>query len=111
GANRWRWVVAGIVTAVAAATIGWTLWFSSLFGVAHVSVTGTKSVDPAVVLDAAGIATGTPLLRVDTAEVEAKVAAAVTEVETVTVNRSWPDMVTIRVTERTPLAVVTVDDR
>ena len=53
----------------------WVLLGSSVFGVAQVQVQGISRVGQAEVVDAADIRRGTPLARVDTAAVAARVAS------------------------------------
>jgi cell division protein FtsQ len=57
------------------------------------------------VQEAAGVAEGTPLLRVDVSAAAARVAR-LPQVADVQVTRGWPSTVVITVVERTPLAVV-----
>jgi cell division protein FtsQ len=83
---------------------GWVLLGSSLLGVSGVAVEGTSRVPPGQVLDVAAIKSGTPLARLDTAAVAARVAA-LPAVRTVDVRRSWPRAVSIVVRERVPAAV------
>jgi cell division protein FtsQ len=82
----------------------WVLLGSSLLGVADVQVQGTHRVGRAEVVDAAAVTRGTPLARVDTAAVAARVGrlAAVGSVE---VRRNWPRALTVLVHERVPAAV------
>lgn len=94
--TRWL-IVAGIL--VIALFLGWLVAFSSMFGVRTVTVTGTKLVTAAQVRSAADISSGTPLARLDTGAIQARVAA-IPEVRTVTVSTSYPSTVTITVTER-----------
>jgi cell division protein FtsQ len=68
-------------------------------------VDGVVTLRAAEVRDAAGIATGTPLLRVDVDAVRDRVTR-LPQVATVQVTRGWPDRVVITLTERVPLAVV-----
>jgi len=92
-------LVAGLVAAA-----GWLVLGSSALGVEHVQVTGVDRLTPGEVRDGAGIEPGTPLARVDTAEVARRLSslAPVREVE---VMRRWPRTVEITVRERTPAAV------
>jgi cell division protein FtsQ len=60
-------------------------------------------LDPARVRAAAGIRSGVPLLAVDLAAVQRRVAA-IPEVATVRASRGWPSTVRLTVTERTPVA-------
>jgi cell division protein FtsQ len=85
---------------------GWVLLRSSLFGVRHVAVdsSGARRVSAAQVRDAAGIVSGTPLLRLDSAAVIHRVEQ-IPAVRSASVRRDWPRGVVITVTERTPAAV------
>jgi cell division protein FtsQ len=83
----------------------WALLGSSLLVVRHVAVTGNRQVTAAQVRAAAGIRSGTPLARLDTAAAQRRVEH-VTQVLTARVRRSWPDGVTISVRERTAALAV-----
>ncbi|MET0189695.1 MAG: FtsQ-type POTRA domain-containing protein, partial [Pseudonocardia sediminis] len=106
---RRRRIVAGLVVAAvllaALAAGGW--WALGRFGpsVSEVRVTGNRAVTTADVRAAADVEPGTPLASVDTAGVQARVSG-IPGVATVEVGRSWPDALTVAVTERTPVAVV-----
>lgn len=78
---------------------------SSQFAANQVTVSGASALSQREVLAAADVAKGMPLLRVDLEAIHDQVAD-LPEVADVTVNRSWPDTVSIVVTEREPLAVV-----
>lgn len=86
---------------------GWLLWGTSLAGVRQVRVTGTEFLTPEQVRDAAAVVEQTPLLRVDTGAVAARVAG-LPPVAAVQVRRDWPDTVVVEVRERTPVAAVPV---
>jgi cell division protein FtsQ len=83
----------------------WALLGSRLLVVRSVVVTGTHLVPQSEVLAVADIQPGTPLIRVNTAQVAARVDT-ITQVLSVRVTRSWPDRVVIAVTERTPALAV-----
>jgi cell division protein FtsQ len=83
----------------------WALLASPLLAVRQVQVDGTATLQPGLVREAAGIAEGTPLLRVDVAAAQARVAR-LPQVASAEVNRGWPDRVVITVVERVALAVV-----
>jgi cell division protein FtsQ len=87
------------------ATVAWVVWASPLLGVRSVQVDGAVSLRVAEVRAAAGVATGTPLLRVDVDAARDRVAK-LPQVAAVQVTRGWPDRVVITLTERVPLAVV-----
>jgi cell division protein FtsQ len=98
------WAV-GLAVAVLAGLAGWVGYGTSLVGVREVRVNGVAILTAAEVQEAADIRTGTPLARVDLSAVRERVAKLV-PVDHVTVSRDWPHAVVVRVTERTPVAVV-----
>jgi cell division protein FtsQ len=83
---------------------GWLLFFSSVFGVAHVQVQGNTQAGQADIVAAAKIPRGTPLARLNTAAVAARVES-IPAVAGVDVRRDWPRGVTIVVRERVAAAV------
>jgi cell division protein FtsQ len=89
---------------VVLAATAWLLLVSSVFGVSHVAVQGNARVEQADIVAAAKIPRGTPLARLDTAAVTARVAA-IPAVASVDVRRDWPRAVTIVVRERVAAAV------
>jgi len=93
--------VAGLVGGAA-----WALLGSRLLAVRSVTVTGTHLVTKAEVLQVAGVRLGTPLIRVNTAQIAARVVT-ITQVQSVQVTKSWPDRVLIAVRERTPALAAT----
>ncbi|QDY76323.1 cell division protein FtsQ/DivIB [Streptomyces qinzhouensis] len=97
-----------ITLAVLALTAGilWALYGSSWFRVAEVSASGTRVLTPRQVVDAARVPMGEPLVSVDTDDVEARLKAALPRIDTVDVSRSWPDGITLEVTERRPVLVL-----
>ncbi len=101
----WRVVFFALALAGLLAAATWALFGSRLFAVRSVLVTGIHLVPQSQVLDAAGIQLGTPLIRVNTAEVAARVET-ITQVLSAQVTRSWPDRVVIAVRERTPAVAV-----
>ncbi|MPZ25828.1 MAG: FtsQ-type POTRA domain-containing protein [Micromonosporaceae bacterium] len=88
---------------------GWLLWGTSLAGVREVRVTGTTILTSQQVRDAAAVVEQTPLLRVRTGEVAARVAT-LPPVAAVQVRRDWPDALVVEVRERTAVAAVPVAD-
>ncbi|HEV7211140.1 MAG TPA: FtsQ-type POTRA domain-containing protein [Blastococcus sp.] len=99
-----RLLRAALLVVVLGAVAG-VLWAGPLLAVRTVQVDGAASLPAAQVRQAAGIAEGTPLLRVDVAAAEARVAR-LPQIASVTVTRGWPDRVVITVAERVPVAVV-----
>jgi cell division protein FtsQ len=93
------------VGAVLLAVGGWLVWAGPVLAVSTVRVDGVSILPAEQVREAAGIATGTPLLRVDVDAAEARVAA-LPQVASVEVTRGWPRTVVVTVVERVPVAVV-----
>jgi cell division protein FtsQ len=87
--------------------VAWALLDSSLFAVRSVVVTGTRLVPESEVLAVAGVRPGTPLIRVSTAQVAARVLT-IRQVQGVQVTKSWPDRVIIAVRERTSALAVSL---
>jgi cell division protein FtsQ len=81
------------------------LYDAGLADVEDVRVTGAAVVSVPDVLAAASVSLGGPLAAVDTGAVAARVAQ-LPPVESVRVGRSWPNTVTIEITERVPVASV-----
>jgi cell division septal protein FtsQ len=102
----WKVVFFALALTGVLAAGAWVLVGSRLLAVRSVVVTGTHLVPEAQVLDAAAIQLGTPLIRVNTAQVAARVET-ITQVLSAQVTRSWPDRVVITVHERTPALAVT----
>jgi cell division protein FtsQ len=104
---RRRWIAIGILAGIT--VVAWAVLSTSLFGVRSVDVVGVTTIPAEVVRSAAAIEPGTPLVRLDTDEVSARVAR-LPKVFAVEVSRSFPGTVEITVTERSPVAVVTRPD-
>ena len=83
----------------------WFLWAGPVLAVATVRVDGAGSLAADEVRTAAGIEVGTPLLRVDVEDAEARVGR-LPHISAVEVTRGWPRSVVITVVERVPVAVV-----
>ena len=105
--RRARWVALLLLLAAVgvAGGVTWALYDSSLFAVRSVTVTGTRLVPESEVLAVAGVRPGTPLIRVSTARVAARVLT-ITQVQGVQVTKTWPDRVVIAVRERTSALAV-----
>ena len=99
--RAWRAAFFALAAAGIVAAAGWVLFDSPLLAVRSVTVTGTHIVPASDVLAAAGIQPGMPLIRVNTAQVAARVDA-IRQVRSAQVTRSWPDRVVITVREWTP---------
>lgn len=103
--NPWRAALFGFAVLALAGGIAWALLGSSFFVVRSVEVTGAGPVPRSAVLAAAGIALGTPLIRVDTATAARRVER-ITLVQSARVACSWPDAVVISVVPRTAALAV-----
>ncbi|WP_456244205.1 cell division protein FtsQ/DivIB [Longispora urticae] len=104
-ARPWLFVAAGLVVL---ALLTWGVYGSPLLSVSEVRVRGAAILSPEQIREAAKVAPGTPLARVDTAGAERRIAE-LAPVERVDVSRSWPSAVVVTVTERRPIAVVPQD--
>ena len=105
GPRRWRVVVAVLALAGLAGGAAWALLGSRLFAVRSVVITGTHLVTKAEVLQVASVRLGTPLIRVSTSQIAARVVT-IRQVQSVQVTTSWPDRVVIAVRERKPALAV-----
>ena len=105
--RRARWVVIVLLLGAmgVAGGVTWALFDWSLFAVRSVVVTGTRLVPESEVLAVADVRPGTPLIRVSTARVAARVLT-ITQVQGVRVTKVWPDRVVIAVRERTSALAV-----
>ena len=105
--RRWRRAFFGLIVAGLLAAAGWALFLSPYLVVRSVLVTGNSLVPQSEVLAAARVTPGTPLIRVNTGQVAARVSA-ITELAGASVSRSWPDRLVIAVRERVPAMAVTL---
>lgn len=103
-----RMLVLGAVVAGVGA-LAWLFGWSSVLAVEDVSVVGVSGERADEVLRLAEAPIGTPLARVDTGTITARVAE-LPEAAEVDVRRSWPNTLTIEVTPRTPVAAVSDGD-
>ncbi len=107
--RRRRLIVARLGMALAGAlavgTLGWLIFASPVLGVHEVWVEGALILEADQVRQAAAVADGTPLARVDTDAVRARVAQLPPARE-VTVSRRWPSTLVIAIVERSPVGAV-----
>lgn len=110
--RRRRWVqsrgrtvalVAGGAVVIALAV--WLLYFSSLFAVHHVSVSGEQSMSATEIESAAKVPFDTPLIEANLDQIRQRIQA-LPGVESASVSRSWPQTISITIIERAPIAVV-----
>jgi cell division protein FtsQ len=103
------WLI-GLGVFAVLALAGAVVCTTPLLGVADIRVTGAHLLTADQVRAAARVAPGTPLVRVDVAGVVRRVGG-LPPVSGVTVSRSWPRTLVVRVVERTPLVTVPMGDR
>jgi len=103
--TRWRAAFFALAGLGLIAAIAWALFGSRLLVVRSVAVTGTHHVAAAEVLAVADVTAGTPLIRVDTAQIARRVEA-IRQVASASVARQWPDHLVITVRERVPVVAV-----
>jgi cell division protein FtsQ len=87
------------------AGVAWALLGSRLLVVRSITVKGTHLVSAAQVVTAADVPLGTPLMRIDTAQVARRVEG-IRQVASATVAKDWPDHLVITVRERVPVVAV-----
>ncbi|HEX5594926.1 MAG TPA: FtsQ-type POTRA domain-containing protein [Micromonosporaceae bacterium] len=103
------WAVVGGVLALAGLA-AWMVLGTGVFGLRHVRVVGAEILDAEQIRQAAAVAEGTPLARVDLAAVRNRVGA-LAPVDRVEVSRDWPGTLVIEVVERTAVAAVPQEGR
>lgn len=84
----------------------WAVYGSSWFRATRVSISGNAVLTPRQIERAAGVPLGGPLVSVDTGAVRKRLLKALPRIDHVDVERSWPHTIRVRVTERTPSAVL-----
>lgn len=108
--RRLRALIAAGAVVVLAVVAVWVVAFSPLLGVGTVLVRGARTVPLAQIEQAAGIARGTPLVRVDTGAIATRVER-LAAVRTASVTTTFPSTVTIDVVERRAVGFLSVDGR
>jgi cell division protein FtsQ len=98
-ARRYRALFFALAMTGVAAAVVWALLGSRLLVVRSVAVTGTHLVPVSTVLAVADVQPGTPMVRVNTAEIAARLDA-IRQVQSVQVIKSWPNRIVIEVRER-----------
>lgn len=114
GVRRRRWwrrlrvpvTVLAVLAVLVAGT--WLVGFSTVLTVRSVTVEGTRTLSGPQVEAAARVPFGVPLARLDTTAIANRVAG-LAPVRTVSVTRRFPHTVVVRVTERTPAALLVGD--
>ncbi|MEI7058054.1 FtsQ-type POTRA domain-containing protein [Nocardioides sp. CCNWLW239] len=108
----WRYLIVG--TLVIALLLGgiWAVYFSTWLQVKGTSVHGTMKMTSAKeVVEFAAVPVGEPLATADLEAVQVRVLNGLPMVRSVNVSREWPDKIRVDVTERTPVAVVSIGGR
>lgn len=103
--TRRKLIVGAVSVVVVAALAIWLIAFSPVFGVRTVTVDGAHGRLGKQVAAAADVAHGTPILRLDTADVAHRVER-LPDIASASVTTSFPSTVTVTVTRRVPLGVV-----
>lgn len=107
--HRRRRLLVVLLAPAVLAGLGWILLGSGLLSVHRVTVAGTDRLSAQQVRALAAIRPGKPLLLLDGAAVGRRVRSD-PHVAAVSVRRNWPSTVSIRVTERAPVAVTAGTD-
>ena len=93
-----------VILTVVSVGLGLILYFTPLMSARDLVVVGTGEVTRDQVVDAAKVATGTPLLQIDTDEVADRVAG-IRRVASARVQREYPSTLRITIVERVPVVV------
>ena len=101
----WRRALLVVVAVATIAALAWVVGWSSWLGVDDVEVVGVTGPEADAVARLVEVPLGTPLARVDTEAVGARVRERVTVAE-VSVRRSWPGTLTVEVVPRSAALVV-----
>jgi cell division protein FtsQ len=105
--SRRAWLIWGVLAVLIIGALGWVVAGTSVLGVRRIEVTGSVLAPADQIRAVAAVPVGTPLARVDTAAVARRIRG-LAPVADVAVHRSWPNTLTIAVTERSPVGVVAV---
>ncbi|RCG32964.1 cell division protein FtsQ [Sphaerisporangium album] len=103
--RAWRTAFAVLLSCGVVGAAAWLVFFSPVLGVRHIAVSGNAVVPDEEVRRAAAVPDRLPMATVDLDAVRGRIAA-LRRVESVSVERNWPDTLKVRVVERRPVAVV-----
>ena len=103
----WRYVIASFLLVALVVGVIWLVFISSLLTVQQVKVEGESQLSEQQILAAARVPDGAHLAQLDLGAIRSRVGA-LAPVRRVDVSRNWPHGVLIKVTERTPVAVVEI---
>jgi cell division protein FtsQ len=101
----WRRALLVVLGAATVALLAWVVGWSTWLGVDDIEVKGVTGPEAEAVARLVQVPVGTPLARVDTEAVGARVRERVTVAE-VSVRRSWPGTLTVEVVPRSAALVV-----
>ena len=104
-ARRSRRVAVALGAVAVIAGAAWVVGYSDLLTAEQVEVTGAEPPLAEQVRSVADVPLGTPLARLDTDTVVARVEG-ISDIASVSVTRSWPSTVVVAVEPRQPVAVV-----
>lgn len=96
-------VVFTLLLMVTVAALGWMALHSSLFSVKHVRISGNVITSEQAILAASRLASDPPIIDVNATRIDHAIEQ-LPWIATATLSRSWPNSVTITVTERNPVA-------
>jgi cell division protein FtsQ len=105
--KKWRTLFFVVASVGILAVVAWALLGSRLLVVRVITVSGTHLVTQAQVIATADVPAGTPLIRVDPAQVAARVEG-IQQVASAQVSKDWPDGLSITVQERVPAVAVSM---
>jgi cell division protein FtsQ len=102
---RRRLVVLLLLSVVLLGGAAWLAYFSPLLVVRQVAVSGQQQIRAEQIVAAAQVPMGTPLALQDVDAI-ARRATTLPAVRAASVSRTWPDTITVTVTERRPVLAV-----
>lgn len=108
GSRRSRLILLGLLVAVIGAAV-WAVGYSHIFVAKKIAVTGNRQATDEQVLRAAAIPDNVPLIRLSLPSIASRIEQ-LDAVSTADVQRDWPDGLRIVITERKPVAQVTLTD-
>lgn len=106
--SRWRRLrrmLLVLLVAALATAVGWLVYLSPVLTVQRVTVSGVPDGDVAAIRQLAAVPPNTPLARVDTGAVADRIAGR-PSVAHVSVARSYPQTLTVRITLRQPVLAI-----
>ncbi|MFT2019811.1 cell division protein FtsQ/DivIB [Streptomyces sp. 796.1] len=99
-------VLLALVAVLLAGGGTWLLYGSAWLRVEKVRIRGVEVLRPSEVREAAAVPMDSPLISVDTEAMEKRLRAELPRIASVHVERSWPNTISLNVTERQPELVL-----